>query len=120
MEPEQLAKLQHTNIVPIHSVHEFEGLHAICMPYFGRLMLVDLLADDTFGPPVDRDSLDERLRIAEQIVSGLSHAHARGIVHRDIKPANILVADDGTVLLLDLNLSDDVIARSSLTKRFRK
>ena len=32
-----LARLQHTNIVPIFSVHEDEraGLRAVCMPYFG-------------------------------------------------------------------------------------
>ena len=27
--------------------------------------------------------------IAEQVCSGLEHAHARGIVHRDLKPGNI-------------------------------
>ncbi len=36
-EPQTLARLQHTNIVPIYSVHEDErsGLRAVCMPYFG-------------------------------------------------------------------------------------
>lgn len=36
---------------------------------------------------------------------GLVHAHQRGVIHRDLKPANILVADDGTAILLDFNLS---------------
>src|SRR5581483_12457577 len=36
-EPQTLAQLQHTHIVPIYSVHEDAraGLRAVCMPYFG-------------------------------------------------------------------------------------
>src|SRR5579884_3495152 len=36
-EPQTLAQLQHTHIVPIYSVHEDSraGLRAVCMPYFG-------------------------------------------------------------------------------------
>lgn len=44
-EPQRLARLQHTNIVPIYSLHEVDGLRAICMPYFGRTTLATLLND---------------------------------------------------------------------------
>ena len=44
-ESRTLAQLQHTNIVPIFSVHQALPLHAICMPYYGRTTLVDLLSD---------------------------------------------------------------------------
>jgi serine/threonine protein kinase/lipoprotein NlpI len=46
-EPQTLARLQHTHIVPVHS-HQIEtdtGLHLLCMPYFGRLTLARVLAD---------------------------------------------------------------------------
>jgi eukaryotic-like serine/threonine-protein kinase len=44
-EPQTLAQLQHTNIVPVHSVHEDEraGLRAVCMPYFGGASLAEVL-----------------------------------------------------------------------------
>ncbi|MDX1963436.1 MAG: protein kinase [Pirellulales bacterium] len=42
-----------------------------------------------------------------RLADGLQHAHSRGILHLDIKPANILLADDGTPLLLDFNLARD-------------
>ena len=40
-EPQTMAMLQHTHIVPIHSVHEDKqaGLRAVCMPYFGGASL---------------------------------------------------------------------------------
>jgi serine/threonine protein kinase/tetratricopeptide (TPR) repeat protein len=40
-EPQTLAQLQHTHIVPIHSLHEDKqaGLRAVCMPYFGGASL---------------------------------------------------------------------------------
>jgi serine/threonine protein kinase/tetratricopeptide (TPR) repeat protein len=44
-EPQTLAQLQHTHIVPIHSVHEDRrtGLRAVCMPYFGGASLSRVL-----------------------------------------------------------------------------
>jgi serine/threonine-protein kinase len=44
---------------------------------------------------------------AAQILEGLAHAHARGIVHRDVKPANVMLADDAgiDVRILDFGLA---------------
>jgi serine/threonine protein kinase/tetratricopeptide (TPR) repeat protein len=36
-----LARLQHTHIMPIHSVHRAGRLIAVCMPYLGRSTLAD-------------------------------------------------------------------------------
>jgi serine/threonine protein kinase/Flp pilus assembly protein TadD len=44
-ESHTLAQLQHSNIVPIYSVHREEPLQALCMPYFGATTLVDVLRE---------------------------------------------------------------------------
>src|SRR5262249_30651240 len=42
-EPQTLARLQHTNIVPVYSVHRSGAFHAVCMPYFGPTPLGDVI-----------------------------------------------------------------------------
>ena len=46
-EPQALARLQHTHIVPVHShrVDPATGLHLLCMPYFGRITLARVLTE---------------------------------------------------------------------------
>lgn len=43
-ESDALARLQHTNVVPIYSVHRRGPLQAVCMPYLGATTLADTLA----------------------------------------------------------------------------
>ncbi len=42
-ESHTLAQLQHTNVVPIYSVHQVGALRAVCMPYFGATTLADVI-----------------------------------------------------------------------------
>jgi serine/threonine protein kinase/lipoprotein NlpI len=42
-ESQTLARLQHTNIVPVHSAHRVGRWQAVCMPFFGAATLADLL-----------------------------------------------------------------------------
>ena len=47
------------------------------------------------------------VEVAAQVLDGLAHAHARGIVHRDVKPSNVLLAhgEELSVRLLDFGLA---------------
>ena len=49
----------------------------------------------------------ETVEAGAQVLEGLAHAHARGVVHRDVKPANVLLADgeEISVRLLDFGLA---------------
>lgn len=49
LEPQHLARLQHSNIVPIYSVHEEAGLIAVCMPYCGEQTLAEVAATSGSG-----------------------------------------------------------------------
>ncbi|MFM7317560.1 MAG: protein kinase domain-containing protein [bacterium] len=52
-EARNLAQLQHTNIIPIYSVHRVKNLRAVCMPFLGRATLADLIYQirDLQSPP---------------------------------------------------------------------
>jgi serine/threonine protein kinase/Flp pilus assembly protein TadD len=55
-----LARLQHTNIVPLYSVLDDleRGIRVLCMPYFGRATLASLLTDLANVPPASRRGCD--------------------------------------------------------------
>jgi len=210
-EPQILAQLQHTHIVPVHSVCDDggTGLRILCMPYFGGANLAEVLAaaggleptvrdgrslvealdhvgrnvsgvpsrasvPQTVSPPLsagqsrtgsratlgfssanlaERSATSSRFRslfsrlirprpsapralingdahhnqpfrqflhgasaiqaavwIMARLAEGLEHAHSRGLLHRDLKPSNILLASDGTPMLLDFNLAARTLA----------
>ncbi len=44
-EADKLARLQHTGIIPVYSIHKQGELTCICMPYLGALTLANLLDD---------------------------------------------------------------------------
>ena len=91
-EARAIAALSHPNVCAVHDVGAEGGLHFIVMEYLDGETLAARLAR---GPV----PLDELLVRGIEIVSGLEHAHAAGIVHRDVKPANIVLTKGGAKLL---------------------
>jgi serine/threonine-protein kinase len=95
-EAKAIAALNHPNICQIYDV----GPNYLVMEW------VD-------GSPIVRAgqspmALHDALRLAEEIVSAMAAAHAKGIIHRDLKPANILVSQQGVAKLLDFGVARQI------------
>lgn len=79
------ASLNHEHIA---SVFDFgtdsTGHMYLAMEYVEGVQLADVVNGGV--------SVLEVIRLARQLLSALSHAHARGVVHRDLKPENVLLS----------------------------
>jgi serine/threonine-protein kinase len=53
-------------------------------------------------------SVAEALRMLREIAAAVAAAHAKGIVHRDLKPENVIVADDGSLHVVDFGLAKSI------------
>ena len=75
-EAERLARLQHTNVVPVYSVHDDGAVQVICMPYLGRNTLADLIraADFSASQQAGRKSTSARAARATAVNSGSKSA----------------------------------------------
>lgn len=98
-EAKAASKLNHKNILTIHSVASAEDRDFIVMEFVEGKSLRDLLDAG------DEIPIAQILRIGMQICDGLSTAHEQGVVHRDIKPANILITPKGHVKITDFGLA---------------
>src|SRR5262249_11430917 len=52
--------------------------------------------------------LEDSVRIAAELCSGLEHCHTHGVIHRDLKPANVWLTAEGHAKLGDFGLAIDV------------
>ncbi len=71
-ESRALAQLQHTNIVPVYSVHRSGSHQAVCMPYFGSTTLATLLRryrTSNSLPSTGRELIDTLKNISDQTQS---------------------------------------------------
>ncbi|HTQ11077.1 MAG TPA: serine/threonine-protein kinase, partial [Fimbriimonadaceae bacterium] len=49
--------------------------------------------------------VDEAVSVATEVLKGLGHAHANGVVHRDIKPDNIQILSTGEIKITDFGIA---------------
>jgi tetratricopeptide (TPR) repeat protein len=85
VEAEALGRLQHPNIVQVHSAGEAEGYPFIALEYIDG----QTLAQKWKGLP---QPPREVAVIVRTLALAIEHAHQREVVHRDLKPGNVLLA----------------------------
>jgi serine/threonine protein kinase/tetratricopeptide (TPR) repeat protein len=85
-ERQALALLDHAHIARVFT----SGATDIGRPYF--------VMEYVEGMPITdycdhhKLSIEDRLRLFQQVCYAVQHAHQKGIIHRDLKPSNILVS----------------------------
>jgi serine/threonine-protein kinase len=91
-EIEIAAGLTHPHILPLHDSGDTDGFLYYVMPYIEGESLRERLNCE------GKLSVEDTIRITDQVASALSYAHERGVVHRDVKPENIMLAGDQAIV----------------------
>jgi tetratricopeptide (TPR) repeat protein len=102
-EAESASRLAHPNIIAVTDFgRTADGFLFLAMEFLAGDSLTSLVAQG----PMPRE---RALNIIRQILRGLDHAHAAGVVHRDLKPDNIMLVErDGqadVVKILDFGIA---------------
>ncbi|GAB0138366.1 hypothetical protein EsDP_00006601 [Epichloe bromicola] len=96
----------HANIVQVFDFHEMPE-PMIIMAYYSLGNIADVAAI----------SEDDYVTAFGQVLDGLSHLHAQGVVHRDLKPENLLVEKEPffKVVITDFGMAKVVNKTTLLT-----
>jgi serine/threonine-protein kinase len=96
------ARINHDHVCRIHDVGEVDGRPYIAMQFIDGRPLHQLAAEL---------SLENKVRLMEQVAQAAQAAHSIGIIHRDIKPENIMVEEGETGFhahVLDFGIAREV------------
>jgi serine/threonine-protein kinase len=85
-EAKAMSRLLHPHCV---SVIDFgvEGSPYLVMDFVTGRTLRELMFGERLTP-------GRAMRLAQQLLAGLAHAHEQGIVHRDLKPENLILSEE--------------------------
>ena len=103
------AKIDHPGVPVVYDAAIDRSRLFLVMQLIEGVSLFDLLNEHDGPLPVDW-----AVAIAAQIATVLSYAHAVPVVHRDLKPRNIMIAQDGSVKVLDFGIA--AVLRTDVTK----
>ncbi|CAM9555732.1 unnamed protein product, partial [Phaeothamnion confervicola] len=104
-----LRNTSHRNIVKYYGIERTDTSLSIFLEYVpGGSVLGVLTSVGSFGEQVIR-------LYSQQLLMGLEFLHRNGVAHRDIKAANALVANDGSIKLVDFGLSKSVRGQAGMS-----
>ena len=97
-EAQSLARVRHPNVVEVFDVGVADD---------GVFLVMQLVEGESLATWRNgrARSIAEILEVFRQAAAGLATIHAAGLLHRDFKPANVLIAEDGTVKIVDFGLA---------------
>ncbi len=101
-------RLEHPNIIPIHSLGlDATGRPIIVMKRVEGRSWAESITDPTRLPETyaGMEPLEAHLLILMQVCNAIHFAHTRKILHRDIKPENIMLGEFGEVYVLDWGIA---------------
>jgi eukaryotic-like serine/threonine-protein kinase len=87
------SQLDHPHIAHLLDSGERDWLVYYVMTYVEGATLRESLAQR------GRLSVGDTLKVADDLLDALEHAHGHGIIHRDVKPENVVISPHGAVLL---------------------
>jgi serine/threonine protein kinase len=109
-EARAVARMAHPNIVTVYDLgNSTDGQAYIAMELLRGSDLQHAMRHSI----AIRTQLEQKLAVILQVLNGLEHAHATGVVHRDIKPANVFIGKDGSVKIMDFGVAR--LSTASLT-----
>ena len=141
-EAQTIAKLRHSNIVPIFRFGRHEDYAYYVMQYVESVNLDhiigalserqqvspaqeirDEVGESSSGESWTHEGADRKklkqdswkafARIGLQVAQALRHAHRMGVLHNDVKPGNLLIDASGKVFVTDFGLAEPLNPDSS-------
>jgi len=141
-EAQTIAKLRHSNIVPIFRFSRHEDYAYYVMQYVESVNLGHIIgalserqqvspaqeirdevgnsaSGESWTPEaadrkkLKQDSWKAFARIGLQVAQALRHAHRMGVLHNDVKPGNLLIDASGKVFVTDFGLAEPLNPDSS-------
>ena len=95
---QKLMGIKHKNIIEVYDVIREHHICTVLEQYIAGKTLEQLCRE---RPLTEKETKN----IILQLCSGLQILHKNNIIHRDLTPSNIMISDDGTVKIIDFDIS---------------